>query len=61
MNEEKRSRIYDMLEKIEHNETKRSKFVSWFHRMAWYADKGFPLSESQLDETIEFLNKLIKE
>jgi len=61
MNEEKRSRIHDMLEEIEQNETKRSRFVSWFHRMAWYAEAGIPLSDAQLDETIEFLEKLIKE
>jgi hypothetical protein len=58
MNEEKKLRIYQLMESIENDESKRTQFVSWFQKMAWYIDVGMPFSEGQLDEIIQFLESI---
>jgi len=57
--EEKKSIIYNMLENIEKDESAKSKFLSWFHKMAWYVDASIQFSDGQLDEIIEFLDSLV--
>jgi hypothetical protein len=60
MDKSKKERISELLDMIETDNTKRSEFVKWFHpRMSWYIDVGFEYSDSQLNEIITFLEKLI--
>jgi hypothetical protein len=58
MNEEKKSKIYQLMESIENDESKRVRFVSWFRKMVWYVDAGMPFSEGQLNEIIQFLESI---
>jgi hypothetical protein len=57
----KNNRIYSLLESIEHNDRKRSKFMTWARRITWYIDANIPFSDAQLNEIIEFLENLKKE
>jgi hypothetical protein len=59
MNKEKSNKIYNLMDSIEHDKEKISKFISWFHpKLSWYIEKNIEYSESQLDEIIEFLKTL---
>jgi sialic acid synthase SpsE len=57
----KNDRIYSLLESIENNVKKRAKFMEWARKIMWYVHAGFPFSESQLNDIIEFLENLKKE
>lgn len=58
---DKRKRIYDLLEMIERNDSKKERFLEWARPKLWYLDAGIPFSDNQVQEIHDFLEKLRKE